>query len=57
MSLLSTTASVINTLTARYVVESLDAERGRSLAKVEVVNQRGEVCVAGAHVMKWLPPR
>jgi acyl dehydratase len=45
-----------DTLTARYVVESLDAERGRSLAKVEVLNQRGELCVAGAHVMKWLPP-
>jgi acyl dehydratase len=45
-----------DTLTARYVVETLDAERGRSLAKVEVVNQRGETCVAGAHVMKWLPP-
>lgn len=46
-----------DTLTARYVIDRLDAERGRSVATVEVVNQRGETCVAGEHVMKWLPER
>ena len=48
-------AFIEDRLTATYVVESVDAERGRSLAKVEVVNQHGELCLAGTHVMRWLP--
>lgn len=45
-----------DTLTATYTVESLDAARRRSLSAVQVANQHGAVCVAGRHVMKWLPP-
>ncbi|MFI4986475.1 MAG: MaoC family dehydratase [Alphaproteobacteria bacterium] len=43
-----------DTLTARYTIEAIDAEAGRSRAKVEVVNQAGETCLAGSHVMKWV---
>ena len=43
-------------LTASYEIESIDAEKGRSLSKVEVVNQHGEPCLVGTHVMRWLPP-
>lgn len=42
-----------DTLTARYIVQALEGDRSRS--KVEVVNQRGELVVAGEHIMKWLP--
>ena len=42
-----------DTLTARYTVQALEADRSRS--KVEVLNQRGELVVAGEHIMKWLP--
>lgn len=45
-----------DTLTARYRIETIDAEAGRSLSRVEVVNQNGELCLAGTHVMRWLPP-
>jgi 3-hydroxybutyryl-CoA dehydratase len=45
-----------DTLTARYVIERLDPGRGRSHARVAIVNQRGETVLAGEHVMKWLDP-
>jgi acyl dehydratase len=45
-----------DTLSARYRIEEIDAEAGRSRSRVEVVNQNGELCLAGTHVMKWLPP-
>jgi acyl dehydratase len=43
-----------DTLTARYTVESIDPAEGRSRSKVEVVNQAGELCLVGTHVMKWV---
>src|SRR4051794_9455193 len=45
-----------DTLTARYRIEQIHAEAGRSLSRVEVANQNGELCLAGTHVMRWLPP-
>ena len=45
-----------DTLTARYTIAALDPVKSRSHSKVEVVNQRGELVVAGEHLMKWLPP-
>lgn len=42
-----------DTLTARYVIEALDAAKGRSMATVEVRNQECRLCVVGQHVMKW----
>lgn len=43
-----------DTLTARYTVEEIDAAAARSRSKVEVVNQKGEICLAGTHIMKWV---
>ena len=43
-----------DTLTARYTVEALDPVQARSYSKVEVVNQAGEICLVGTHVMKWV---
>jgi len=43
-----------DTLTARYTVEAVDRERGRTRARIEVLNQAGETCLAGTHVMKWV---
>lgn len=42
-------------LTASYRIEEIDAEAGRTRARVEVRNQDGDICLAGLHVMKWLP--
>ncbi len=46
-----------DTITARYTVEAIDGEQGRSRSKVEIVNQAGELCLAGTHVMKWVPAK
>ena len=43
-----------DTVTARYTVEEIDPEAGRSRSKVEVVKTGGEVCLVGTHVMKWV---
>jgi acyl dehydratase len=45
-----------DTLTARYTIEELDPEAARSRARVEVVNQSGELCLVGTHIMKWVLP-
>jgi acyl dehydratase len=45
-----------DTLTATYRVEEIDEAAGRHRARVEVANQDGELCLAGTHVMRWLPP-
>ena len=46
-----------DTLTARYTIEAREHEKSRTRSKVEVINQRGELVVAGEHLMKWLPER
>jgi 3-hydroxybutyryl-CoA dehydratase len=46
-----------DTVTARYTVEAVDAEAGRARSKVEIVNQDGELCLVGTHVLKWVAPR
>ena len=43
-----------DTLTARYTVEEIDPAAARSRSKVEVINQSGELCLVGIHVMKWV---
>jgi acyl dehydratase len=45
-----------DTLTARYTIESLDPVKRRSVSKVEIANQHGDLVVVGEHLMKWLPP-
>ena len=34
-------------------VASVDKERGRSVAKVEVINQKGELKAVAEHIMRW----
>ncbi|HEY0523061.1 MAG TPA: MaoC family dehydratase [Stellaceae bacterium] len=46
-----------DTITARYTVESVDVEKARTRSKIEAVNQRGELCLAGEHIMKWIEPQ
>jgi 3-hydroxybutyryl-CoA dehydratase len=46
-----------DTVTARYTVEDVDEEQGRTRSKVEIVNQAGELCLVGTHVLKWVAPR
>src|SRR5215467_5427741 len=42
-----------DTVTVTYTVASVDKEKGRSVAKVEVVNQNGELKAVGEHIMRW----
>jgi 3-hydroxybutyryl-CoA dehydratase len=45
-----------DTLTARYTIEEIDPLAARSRSRVEVVNQSGELCLVGTHIMKWVLP-
>ncbi len=42
-----------DTVTVHYVVETVDREGGRSVARIEVTNQRDELVAVGRHVMRW----
>lgn len=44
-----------DTVTVTYTVTSVDEQRLRSEAKVEVSNQCGELVAIATHIMKWLP--
>ena len=44
------------TLTARYTIEEVDAARARTRARLEVVNQDGQTCLVGTHVLAWVAP-
>lgn len=45
-----------DTVTARYTVEVVDEEEGRTRSKVEIINQDGKLCLIGTHVLKWVAP-
>jgi 3-hydroxybutyryl-CoA dehydratase len=42
-----------DTVTARYEVIKVDKTAGRSVAKVEVFNQHGELVAVAEHIMRW----
>ena len=42
-----------DTITTHYTVQSVDRERGRTIAKVEAINQRGETVAVAEHIMRW----
>ena len=42
-----------DTVTVAYEIVEVDKEKGRSLAKMEATNQRGELLAVGTHVMRW----
>jgi 3-hydroxybutyryl-CoA dehydratase len=44
-----------DTVTARYTVEEIDNNEGRSRSKVEVIKSDGTLCAVGNHIMKWVP--
>lgn len=42
-----------DTVTTRYTISSVDKERGRSTAKVEASNQKGDLVAVAEHIMRW----
>jgi 3-hydroxybutyryl-CoA dehydratase len=44
-----------DTVIARYTLESVDDSAGRTVSRIEILNQEGDICLAGSHVMKWVP--
>jgi len=44
-----------DTLTAKYIITEVDEENLKTIAKVEVVNQRGEIVTAAFHILKFFP--
>ena len=44
-----------DTITVRYTVESIDAAKNRTIAKVEVTTERGDLAAVASHIMAWLP--
>jgi 3-hydroxybutyryl-CoA dehydratase len=42
-----------DTITVQYTVSGVDRDRGRSVAKVEVLNQHGELTAVAEHIMRW----
>jgi 3-hydroxybutyryl-CoA dehydratase len=42
-----------DTITVHYTVANVDRERGRSVAKVEVKNEQGELVAVAEHIMRW----
>ncbi len=43
-----------DTLTALYEIAEIDDAARRSRASVNVFNQRGELCLTGNHILKWV---
>ena len=41
------------TITVHYTVAAVDRERGRSVAKVEVKNEKDELVAVAEHIMRW----
>lgn len=45
-----------DTLTARYTIETVDDDVGRTQGKVVVSNEAGEVCLVATHILVWVVP-
>lgn len=43
-----------DTISLKYTIVSVDAERRRSTAEIEAVNQREEVVSVATHILKWV---
>ena len=43
-----------DTINITYTLEEVDAEKGRTYAKIEIKNQNDQLCVVATHVMKLL---
>jgi len=44
-----------DTITIKYEIKTIDAERRRSYAEVTVINQDGSLVAVGEHILKWVP--
>ncbi|MFZ5969735.1 MAG: MaoC family dehydratase [Bacillota bacterium] len=44
-----------DTVTAKYTITEIDEENLKSYAKVEVYNQKNELCVVAQHILKFFP--
>lgn len=44
-----------DTVTAKYVVASIDTVRRRSVADLTITNGAGRVVAVGQHILKWVP--
>jgi 3-hydroxybutyryl-CoA dehydratase len=42
-----------DTIAVTYTIDSIDLERRRTTAKIEVANQHGELVAVGQHILKW----
>ena len=45
-----------DTLTAVYTIEEIDPGKLRAIGNCEIINQAGETCLVGKHIMKWVAP-
>jgi 3-hydroxybutyryl-CoA dehydratase len=43
-----------DTVTARYTLDHVDDKAGRTLSKIEILNQQGDLCLVGSHIMRWV---
>jgi 3-hydroxybutyryl-CoA dehydratase len=44
-----------DTITVSYRITSIEEEKHRTLATVEIHNQSGTLCAAATHIMRWIP--
>jgi acyl dehydratase len=44
-----------DTVTIQYVIHEIDPERHRSVSKIEMTNQNGELVAIADHILKWVP--
>ena len=44
-----------DTITVTYEIEAMDQEKNRSLSRVEITNQHGELVAVATHILKWVP--
>lgn len=43
-----------DTVTVRYTITSIDEDRRRSVADIEITNQDNELVTVGQHILKWV---
>jgi acyl dehydratase len=44
-----------DTVTAKYTVVEVDEESMKTFAKVEIINQKNELCTVAQHILKFIP--
>ena len=43
-----------DTITVDYQIEAVDESKNRSLSKIEITNQHGELVAVATHILKWV---